>query len=354
MGKRRNKKKQRLKIIRSVITFCIVILLGLLSFLFKPWETFDQNTDVGNTSTLDQNQLQVHYIDVGQADAILVRVPTESGMKNMLIDAGSPLRQSSKDKITTDYLADLGIDTLHYMIITHPHFDHASAAAEVIEAVTIENLILPECEATQAFWIDMFEAMEAKNLEYIPSEVGDTYQIGDASFEVLAPLDVSKVKEINDYSIVIRLDYGETSFLFTGDAESVSESEMLNQYTAADLGADVLKVSHHGSSTSSTQRFLDLVDPDYAVISCGVDNSYGRPHSAVIDRLHARKLALFRTDTQGTIVLKTDGKELSFESLGKRNEDSASDYTVEYLYFNRKLSAIIAINSLFVGLPREL
>lgn len=311
MGKRRNKKKQRLKIIRSVITFCIVILLGLLSFLFKPWETFDQNTDVGSTSNLDQNQLQVHYIDVGQADAILVRVPTESGMKNMLIDAGSPLRESSKDKITTDYLADLGIDTLHYMIITHPHFDHASAAAEVIEAVTIENLILPECEATQAFWIDMFEAMEAKNLEYIPSEVGDTYQIGDASFEILAPLDVSKVKEINDYSIVIRLDYGETSFLFTGDAEVASEEEILDTFPASKIKCDVLKVGHHGSNSSTSEAFLAAANPALAIISCGEGNEYGHPTQTILDRLANANVDILRTDLEGTIILLSDKKEVN-------------------------------------------
>ncbi len=311
MGKRRNKKKQRLKIIRSAITLCIVILLGLLSFFFKPWETFDQNTDVGNTSNLDQNQLQVHFIDVGQADAILVRVPTENGMKNMLIDAGSPLRESSKDKITTEYLADFGVDTLHYMIITHPHFDHASAAAEVIEAVEVENLILPECEATQAFWVDMFEAMDAKNLEYIPSEVGDTYQIGDASFEILAPLDVSKVKEINDYSIVIRLDYGETSFLFTGDAEEASEEEMLDMFPASKFKCDVLKVGHHGSNSSTSEAFLAAVNPALAIISCGEGNEYGHPTKTILDRLTNANVDILRTDLEGTIILLSDKKEVN-------------------------------------------
>ena len=289
MGKRRSKKKQRMKIIRSVITLCIVILLGLLSFLFKPWENNDQPKDIGSTNNLDPDQLQVHYIDVGQADSILIRVPSENGMKNMLIDAGAPLRESSKDKVVTDYLAEYGISTLHYMVITHPHFDHASAAAEVIEAVTVENLILPECEATQAFWIDMFEAMEAKNLEYIPSEMGDTYQIGDASFEILGPVDPAKVDpdETNDYSIVLRLDYGETSFLFTGDAETKyidekdrennqdrSEEEMLKALPASKFKCDVLKVGHHGANNATSEAFLAAADPDLAIISCGEGNSY--------------------------------------------------------------------------------
>ena len=310
MGKRRNKKKQRMKIIRSVITLCIVILLGLLSLILKPWEQDDQNADVGNTDNLDPNQLQVHYIDVGQADAILVRVPTENGMQNMLIDAGAPLRESSKDKITTDYLANLGIDTLHYMIITHPHFDHASAAAEVIEAVNVENLILPECEATQAFWVDMFEAMEAKNLEYIPSEVGDTYQIGDASFEILGPVDPSKVKDTNDYSVVIRLDYGETSFLFTGDATVESEEEMLKVNASSKFKCDVLKVGHHGSDTSTGEAFLAAANPALAIIQCGEDNEYGHPKPSILERLTNANVEILRTDLEGTIIICSDKQEV--------------------------------------------
>lgn len=299
-----------MKIIRSVITLCIVILLGLFSMILKPWENLGQNADVGNTDNLDPNQLQVHYIDVGQADAILIRVPTENGMKNMLIDAGSPLRESSKDKITTDYLANLGINTLHYMIITHPHFDHASAAAEVIEAVNVENLILPECEATQAFWVDMFEAMEAKNLEYIPSEVGDTYQIGDASFEILGPVDPSKVKDTNDYSVVVRLDYGETSFLFTGDATVESEAEMLKVNASSKFKCDVLKVGHHGSDTSSSEAFLAAANPALAIIQCGTDNEYGHPKQLILDRLTNANIEVLRTDLEGTIIVCSDKQEV--------------------------------------------
>ena len=161
-------------------------------------------------------------------------------------------------------------------------------------------------------------------------------------------------KDSNDYSVVLRLQYGERRILFTGDAEEKSEEEIVGKYTASDLSADVLKVSHHGSSTSTTERFLNLVDPGYAVISCGVGNSYGHPHDEVIERLNARNIEILRTDEEGTIVLTTDGQTLNFEKLGKRETNSAMLYTVEYLYFNRKLSAIIAMKSLFVGLPREL
>lgn len=313
MGKKRNKKKQQMKIIRSVITLCIVILLGLFSIILKPWENLDQNADVGNTDNLDPTQLQVHYIDVGQADAILIRIPSEDGQKNMLIDAGAPLRESSKDKITTDYLADLGVDTLHYMIITHPHFDHASAAAEVIEAVNVENLILPECEATQAFWVDMFEAMEAKNLEYIPSEVGDTYQIGDASFEILGPADLSLGEDNpNNYSVVIRLDYGETSFLFTGDAEVESEEAMLNAQPSSKFKCDVLKVGHHGAANATSEALLAAAKPSLAIIQCDEDNNtYGHPTQLILDRLNEANIEILRTDLEGTIIICSDKQNVN-------------------------------------------
>lgn len=308
MAKRRSKKKQK-KLIRSVVTLALIIIIGLISWILKPWESPDK-PDIGDTNRADPNDLQVHYIDVGQADSILIRVPTENGTKNMLIDAGSPLGHSTKDKVITEYLSAQGIDTLHYMIITHPHFDHASAAAEVIEAFAVENLILPECEASQAFWIDMFEAMEAKDLSYIPSELGDTYQIGDASFEILGPVDATQVKDTNDYSVVIRLDYGETSFLFTGDATVESEEAMLAANPSSKFKCDVLKVGHHGSDTSTGSAFLSAADPSLAIIQCGEGNSYGHPKSEILERLEAAKVKILRTDLEGTIIICSDKKEV--------------------------------------------
>ena len=310
MGKKRIKKKQKQKIIRSVITFGIIIILALLSLILKPWDN-SGSSNLGDGRDLNPSDLQVHYIDVGQADAILIRVPSENGQLNMLIDAGSPLRESSKDKITTDYLSALGIDTLHYMIITHPHFDHASAAAEVIEAVNVEKLILPECEATQAFWVDMFEAMEAKNLEYISSEIGNTYQIGDASFEILGPVDPSIGEDnANNYSVVVRLDYGETSFLFTGDAEVESEEAMLNAQPASKFKCDVLKVGHHGAANATSEAFLRAASPSLAIIQCGEGNSYGHPTQLILDRLADANVPVLRTDLEGTIIICSDKTEV--------------------------------------------
>lgn len=298
--------------------------------------------------TPTEGELSVHFLDVGQADAILIL----DGDKTMMIDTGDWPNGEDKAYMLS-YIESLGITVIDYLVLTHPDADHIGGAPEVINTFDVKNCIMPNATKTSAVFERTIKALEDNEVNVILPVPGDDYTLKNASFRILAPIN-EKYKDSNDYSVVLRMQYGEKSILFTGDAETLSESEMLEKYTAADLKADVLKVGHHGSSTSSTQTFLDLVDPDYAVISCGVGNSYGHPHSAVIDRLNARELALFRTDTQGTIVLKTDGKELSLEALGKRDEDAAAAYTVEYLYFNRKLSAIIAINSLFVGFPREL
>jgi competence protein ComEC len=313
MAKRRRSKKLKKKVMRSLTTLVLLLIIGVISMILQPWQYLDggqggEKDPVGDRTEANVTDLQVHYIDVGQADSILIRVPTENGTKNMLIDAGT--EGSSSDKIVTDYLNSLGIDTLTYMIITHPHEDHASAAKEVIEAVNIENLIFPECEATQKFWLGMLEAMDAKNLEYIPSKMGDTYQIGDASFEILGPVDDLKIVETNDYSVVIRLDYGENKFLFTGDAEDSSEEAMLEVWPASKFDCDVLKVGHHGSESSTTSAFLAAADPSLAIIMCGEGNKHGHPDSVVVERLQKANIPILRTDLEGTIIICSDKKEV--------------------------------------------
>ncbi len=298
--------------------------------------------------TPTEGELAVHFLDVGQADAILV----VDGDKTLMIDTGDWPNGEDKEYML-NYIEDLGITVIDYLVLTHPDADHIGGAPEVINTFTVKNCIMPNATKTSATFEKTISALEDNNVNVIPPEPGDDYTLKNATFRILAPLS-EEYKDSNDYSVVLRLQYGERSILFTGDAEKGSEAEIVEKYTSADLSADVLKVSHHGSTTSTTQRFLELVDPDYAVISCGVGNSYGHPHDEVIERLTEKEIEILRTDEDGTIVLTTDGESLNFTKLEKRSEDSALNYTVEYLYFNRKLSAIIAMNSLFVGLPREL
>jgi competence protein ComEC len=308
MAKRRSKKKQQ-KMIRSFITLAIVIILGLFSMIVQPWKYIDSDKDpIGGKSEINENDLQVHYIDVGQADCILIRVPTKDGLKNMLIDAGTS--DGYKQQVILDYLDGQGVETLEYMIVTHPHADHNAAALKVLKTYSVKNLILPECETSQKTWLNMLEWLDEQKKEYIPSEVGDTYQIGDASFEILGPVDTSKVKDPNDYSVVIRMDYGETSFLFTGDAEEASEKAMLAANDASKFKCDVLKLGHHGSESSTSDAFLKAADPSLGIIMSGGGNEYGHPDKVVVDRLTAAGVEILRTDLEGTIVICSDKKEV--------------------------------------------
>ena len=196
------------------------------------------------------------------------------------------------------------------MIVTHPHADHNAAAKKVLETYTVENLILPEVETTQKTWLNMLQLLDDTGKEYIPSKVGDTYQIGDASFEILGPVDVSKVKDPNDYSVVVRLDYGENSFLFTGDAEEASEKAMLEASASSKFKCDVLKVGHHGSESSTSSAFLKAANPSQAIIMCGTGNEYGHPDQIILDRLSEANIPVLRTDLEGTIIICSDKKEV--------------------------------------------
>lgn len=304
-------KKFKRKAAKTVFTVLIALVLAAVAYFTEPWQYISENkNEIGDKTEASVTDLQVHYIDVGQADSILIRIPTENGVKNMLIDAGTSEGYPASN--IENYLEELGITELEYFVITHPHLDHIGAADEVITDFDIQNVIIPECEASTKSWLNVLSAMDAKDLTYIPSEAGKTYTIGEASFTILGPTDATAVNpdDANNYSIVLRLDWGDTSFVFTGDAETSSEEEMLQKFPASDFKCNVLKAGHHGSSTSTGDAFLAACDPDLVVISCGKDNSYGHPHKETIDKLQAANIQILRTDEEGTIILCSDKKEV--------------------------------------------
>ncbi len=308
MAKRRSKEK---KIKKQILSAVVFVILAILFYFLEPWQ-YIENTDkpdVGSRTELTSTDLQVHYIDVGQADSILVRVPVEGGMKNMLIDAGTAENYPASN--VTDYLSALGIQKLDYFVITHPHLDHIGAADEVINAFEIMTVILPECEASTKAWENVLVAIDENDVDTdIISKAGDTYTMGDASFKILGPIDPANEKETNNYSIVMRLVYGDTAFMFTGDAETDSEEEILAKFAASEFSSDVLKVGHHGSTTSTSKEFLRAVNPSLAVISCGEGNSYGHPHDEIMSLLQGEGIEILRTDLEGDVILCSDKKEV--------------------------------------------
>ncbi len=298
-------KKQK-KAAKSIFTAIIAIILAIITYFLEPWQYIDEEKgDVGTRGELSVTDLQVHFIDVGQADSILIRVPTSNGTTlDMLIDAGTSSGYPASN--VTDYLEENGVDDLEYLIITHPDADHVAALDEVIYAVDVENILLTECEKNTVTWEKVLTAIDEEdaNVEYIPDELGKTYTIGEASFKVLGPIEL--LDDANDCSIVIRLDYGDTSFLFSGDAEKEEEAQILQYWPASEFSCDVFKAGHHGSRTSSSQALLDAANPSLIVISCGEGNDYKHPHTEVLERFEENGIDVLRTDLEGTIILVSD------------------------------------------------
>ncbi len=304
-------RKNNKKLKKQLLSGALALILAILAYFLEPWQYLgDGSADIGTRDEVLATDLQVHYIDVSQADSILVRVPVEGGMKNMLIDAGT--ENDAPATVVTDYLKELGITTLDYFVITHPDSDHINAADEVIREFTIKKVIMTDREKSTSAWTRVMEAILDRDVDTdIITESGDTYTIGEASFTILGPVDSSSsALDANNASIVLRLSYGKNAFLFTGDAEGASEKQILQKYPASMLACDVLKVGHHGSKNATTKAFIEAVNPSLAVISVGADNEYGHPKEEVLERLNEAGVQILRTDLEGTIILCSDQNEV--------------------------------------------
>lgn len=284
-------------------------------------------------------EIKIHFIDVGQADCILIELPNN---EEILIDAGN------KDDSYTiiNYLNNLGIDHIEYFVLTHFHEDHIGSAPAVLNAFYVDKIYTPQTIADTDIYENTMDAIEDENIEIIRAEGGmsiiDTVNL---AFEVLGPNSIY-YSEANEYSLVTKLTYGNSTFLFTGDAESVSELEMVRGNY--DLDVDLLKVGHHGGETSSSQIFLNEVTPEYAIISVGAFNNYGHPHEKTLNRLNAIGAKIYRTDVQGSIVAISDGSNITIDKAATKyvpepvkeapvtilpvdNDNTATESTAKYI-----------------------
>jgi len=249
-------------------------------------------------------ELRIHFIDVGQADCILIELPTD---EEVLIDSGN--REDSG--VIINYLDELGIEDIEYFILTHPHEDHIGSAPDVLNNYDVDKIYMPDVSADSQIYKNTIQAIHNENTELIKAKAGTSIiDSSNLSFDVLAPNSMW-YSETNEYSLVTRLVYKDTSFLFTGDAESVSELEMVK--AGYEIDSDLLKVGHHGGETSSSQIFLDAVTPKYAVISVGKDNPYGHPHKKTLNRLNAMGASVYRTDELSTITALSDGSQIKID-----------------------------------------
>ncbi len=249
-----------------------------------------------------EGTLEVHYIDVGQGDATLIKCASHA----MLIDGGN----NNKGTTVQLYLKKQGVESLDYVIGTHPDADHIGGLDVIVYKYNCEKVIMPDYEKDTRTYQELVDVIHDKNMKITYPVVGEQYALGEAKFTIIAPNSNSYGGNANDYSVAILLEYGKNRFLFTGDAEEASETEMLSN--GIELSADVYKVAHHGSRSASTQEFLNAVRPKYAVISCGEGNSYGHPHAEVLNRLRSMGVEVFRTDEQGSIIASSDGENITW------------------------------------------
>ena len=260
-------------------------------------ETQSVTQENDNVNNLDSDEMKVHFIDVGQGDSIFIELPNT---KTMLIDAAE---NEYADRIT-NYIYSCGYNTLDYVVATHPHSDHIGGMAEVIGAFNVENVIS---------YTNMLKAIDDSGAKVKIGVAGtEIFSDGDLSAVVIAPV-TEDYSDLNNSSVMVMLTYGSRKFLFTGDAENSEENTI-----TADIDCDVLKVGHHGSSTSTSRAFLTAASPEYAVISCGMGNSYGHPHIETLDRLKGAGAKIYRTDLQGDIIMTCDGENITV------NVDAAS------------------------------
>lgn len=247
--------------------------------------------------------IQVHFLNVGQGDAALVLCDGEA----MLVDGGSP----SQSQLIYTYIKNtLGLEEIDYIVASHPHEDHIGGLAAALNAVPVDLVISSTLSWDSRAFDSMVRYATAQGTPIVTAMDGDGWQVGGAEVTVVVCWPEAPIT--NDSSIVMRIDYGDVSFLFTGDAEMMAEYIAID--SATPIKADVLKVGHHGSRTSSTLEFLTAVDPDYAVISCGKNNPYGHPHQTTLDKLKLVGAEVFRTDIQGTVICTSDGKSITWET----------------------------------------
>lgn len=289
----------------------LVFIFVLIYVIFGTDVIKDIKNNVASVSNVTNNSesvklqdnvnLEVYFLDVGQADSILIKLEDEY----MLIDAGN-----NEDGVKlVNYFNELGIKEFKYVFGTHPHEDHIGGMDDIINNFKIDNYYMPDKITTTKTFEDVLDALINNNLQYTILEKGDEFNLSSANFKVIYAGD--ETNDINDSSIVLKLTYGNNSFLLTGDATSNVEKTLLND----NIKSDVLKVAHHGSNYSSTDEFLDVVSPKYAVISVGKNNSYNHPSNSTLKKLNDRNIKLYRTDLDGTIKFTSDGENITITTI---------------------------------------
>jgi beta-lactamase superfamily II metal-dependent hydrolase len=268
--------------------------------LLSSWGISLSDTSDDTSSSSGSDGFEIHFLNVGEGLSVLVR----SDGHSLLYDGGG----SQTSSFVVSYLQRQGISELDYIIASHYDADHLSGLIGALHVFHTDTLLGPDYTHDSKTYTSFLQAAADAGLSVTHPSVGTTYTLGSAEFTVLAPGETAS--ESNNNSIVIRISNGSNRFLLTGDAQTESESSMCS--LGLPLKSDVICVGHHGSSNSTSNRLLDAVQPDYAIISVGT-NDYGHPHQETLDRLNAHSVTVLRTDQLGTIIARSDGQEITWE-----------------------------------------
>ncbi|WP_352404471.1 ComEC/Rec2 family competence protein [Sporanaerobacter acetigenes] len=294
--------------LKRLSIFILALVLTLTSVLSV---TNDNVSFAAKQGTIKTETLKVHYIDVGQGDSIFIQLPNG---QTSLIDGGP----GSSSKTVVNYLKKQNVKKIDYLVVTHPHEDHIGGLPEVIKNFDIGKIYMPEVTHTTKAFENLLLAIKNKGKKITITKAGDVLiDEKNIKYEALAP-NSGSYDNLNNYSIVLKLKYKNNAFLFMGDAEKPSEDEILA--AGYDIKADVIKVGHHGSNSSSGGKFITNVSPKHAVVSCGKGNSYGHPHKETVNRFIGNNIKLYRTDRDGTIIFTSDGNKITVAKLGAQQK----------------------------------
>lgn len=296
----RNSKHQT-KLNRIVFAFSLAVVLCVAIYVLVSGNAANiTHTPAPTNAAVTGEQLSVMSIDVGQGDSILVAFGSD---EVMLIDAG----ESTDADAVKEELFERGITQIDVLIATHPHADHIGGMAQIVEDYEIGCVYMPDMQSDSKTYRNLRETIEDRQIPIVEAYAGETFMLGGAACTIVSP-EKSADKDANNESVMLLLDYMDTEFLFTGDAEEWAEEQVLED--GYDIDADVLKVAHHGSHTGTSEAFLKAVSPDYAVISCGKGNDYGHPHKETLDLLGEYNIDTLRTDLSGDVLFISDGHTL--------------------------------------------
>ncbi len=291
------KKKRRSS--ESATTIILAVIFAALVVCFTGDRLF------GRTAPKVTDGVEFHFIDVGQGDSTLIRTP--SG--NILVDAG----ENSAERDLKNYLDICGVETIEYAVFTHPDSDHIGGADMVLKEYKVNNVIMSDADGDSAVFRRLEDAIAEEGCPVYYALPGETYSLGEFDMFIFSP-DPNAKLDSNNSSLVIKATWGDTTAMLTGDAEKPAEESILATYSGAELGSMLLKMGHHGSRTSSTDAWLAAVKPKIAVISCGLNNSYGHPHPEALARIKAYVGdSIYRTDELGSIVFITDGTTFTYQ-----------------------------------------